>query len=324
MRFYREICVAALAVAIAASATAAHGQGFPSKPIRVTVPFPPGGADVVARIITNKMVEFLGQPLVIENRAGANGNIGSEYVARAAPDGYTLLVTTSTTMISGYLLSKNVPFDPIRDFTPIGNMYDSVATLAVAARVPATNLAELIDYAKRNPGKLNFGSIGNGSTYHLNGEIFKRAAGIDIVHVPYKGTAPMTVALIAGEVEMAFPSIANLGSNLGTGKVKIMAMLDPRRHPRVPDAPAIQEVLPQYRKAPNWIAMFGPAGLPPAVVARVNGEMNRALNVPEVRGAIEQLPAVIIGGSAAELAAAMKNDMESTVKLIKTIGLQPE
>ena len=305
-----------------AAASSAHGQGYPSKPVRVVVPFPAGGTDVTARIITNKMAEFLGQPLIVENRAGANGNIGSEYVARSAPDGYTLLVTTSSTMVAGYLLTKNVPFHPLKDFTPLGNMYEAVLTLSVAARVPVSTLPELIDYARRNPGKLNFGSIGNGSAYHLNGEIFKRAAGIDIVHVPYKGTAPMTVALIAGEVEMAFPSLSNLGGNLG--KVKVIAMLDPRRHPRVPDVPPMQDTLPQFRKAANWIALFGPAALPPAVVGRISTELNRALNAPEVRSAIEQTTTMIIGGSPAELAATMKSDLEITAQLVKALGLQPE
>jgi tripartite-type tricarboxylate transporter receptor subunit TctC len=311
-------------VVLALAAGFAHAQAFPSRPIRVVVPFPAGGTDVTARIITTKMAEYLGQPLIVENRAGANGNIGSDYVAKSAPDGYTLLVTTSSTMVAGFLLTKNVPFDPVRDFTPIGNMYEAVQTLSVAARVPVSNLRELIDYAKKNPGKLNFGSIGTGSAYHLNGEIFKRAAGIDIVHVPYKGTAPMTVALLAGEVDMAFPSLSNLGGNLNTGKVKVLAMLDPRRHPRVPDVPPIQDTLPNFRKAANWIAMFGPANLPQPVAARLSAELQKALAAADVRSAIEKITSVIIGGTADELAATMKSDLQTTAQLIKEIGLQPE
>ena len=302
----------------------AQAQTFPSKPIRVVVPFPAGGTDVTARVITSKMAETMGQPLVVENRAGANGNIGSEYVARSPADGYTLLVTTSSTMIAGYLLTKDVPFDPMKDFTPIGNMYEAVQTLSVAAKVPASNLRELIDYAKKNPGKLNFASIGTGSAYHLNGEIFKRVAGIDIVHVPYKGTAPMTVALISGEVDMAFPSLSNLGGNLNTGKVKVMAMLDPRRHPRVPDVPPMQDTLPAYRKAANWIAMFGPAAMPAPVTARLSSELQKALAAPDVRAAVDKTTSVIIGGTAEELAATMKTDLQVTAQLIKEIGLQPE
>jgi tripartite-type tricarboxylate transporter receptor subunit TctC len=311
-------------VVLALAAGLAQAQTFPSRPIRVVVPFPAGGTDVTARIITTKMAQYLGQPLVVENRAGANGNIGSDYVAKSAPDGYTLLVTTSSTMVAGFLLTKNVPFDPARDFTPIGNMYEAVQTLSVAARVPASNLRELIDYAKKNPGKLNFGSIGTGSAYHLNGEIFKRAAGIDIVHVPYKGTAPMTVALLAGEVDMALPSLSNLGGNLNTGKVKVLAMLDPRRHPRVPDVPPIQETLPNFHKAANWIAMFGPANLPQPVAARLSAELQKALAAPDVKASIDKTTSVIIGGTADELAATLKSDLQSTAQLIKEIGLQPE
>ena len=296
----KPIVVAAAAL-MAATAAFAQAQNFPNRPIRVVVPFPAGGTDVTARVITTKMGEFLGQPLVIENRAGANGNIGSDYVARSAPDGYTLLITTSSTMIAGFLLTKNVPFDPMKDFTPIGNMYEAVQTLSVAAKVPAANLRELIDYAKKNPGKLTFGSIGTGSAYHLNGEIFKRVAGIDILHVPYKGTAPMTVALVAGEVDMAFPSLSNLGGNLNTGKVKVMAMLDPRHHPRVPDVAPIQDTLPGYRKAANWIAMFGPAAMPAPVVTRLSSELQKALGDAGVRAAIEKITSVIIGGTAEEI-----------------------
>ena len=177
----------------------AFGQAYPVKPVRVIVPFPPGGVDVVARPIVTKMGELAGQPFVMENRAGANGIIGSEFVMRAAPDGYTLLVTTSSTLITSLFLSKNVPFDPVRDFTPVGAMYEGVQLLAVRAGLPVNNVRELIEYAKNNPGKLTYATSGIGSAFHFMGEAFKQMTGTDFLHVPYKGTGPVAVAIVSGE-----------------------------------------------------------------------------------------------------------------------------
>ena len=223
-----------------------------------------------------------------------------------------------------HTLYDNLAFDILKDYAPVSLSLNSPSYIAIHESRGINTLKELIDYAKKNPGKLTFGSIGTGSAYHLNGEIFKRVAGIDILHVPYKGTAPMTVALVAGEVDMAFPSLSNLGGNLNTGKVKVMAMLDPRRHPRVPDVAPIQDTLPGYRKAANWIAMFGPAAMPALVVTRLSSELQKALGDAGVRAAIEKITSVIIGGTAVELAATMKSDLAQTAQLIKEIGLQPE
>jgi tripartite-type tricarboxylate transporter receptor subunit TctC len=320
MKFFAAV----FAAVSATTALPAAAQGYPSKPIHVVVPFPAGGTDVTARIVTARLATQVGQPLVVENRAGANGIIGSDYVARSAPDGYTLLVTTPTTMVSGFLLTRDVPFDAVRDFTAIGSLYEAVQTLSVPAALPVSSLGELIDHAKQHPGKLNYASIGNGSAYHLNGEILKRAAGIDLVHVPYKGTGPMTVALLAGEIQVAFPSVSNLGSNLNSGRVKVLAMLDPRRDARLPQVPPIQDLLPGFRKAANWIALFGPAGLPQPVVARLSSEVQKALASAEVKSGIEKAGSVVTGGTPEELAAMLKSDLESTAQLIRTLGLQRE
>jgi tripartite-type tricarboxylate transporter receptor subunit TctC len=317
-----SLWTAAPARAQAQAQAQGQAQAYPAKPIRVVVPFPPGGLDVTARVVTNKMSERLGQPLVIENRAGANGVIGSEQVARSAPDGHTLLITTSGTMVTSLFLSKSLPFQPQKDFTPVGNIYQAILLLAVNSSVPVNSLRELIDYAKKNPGKLNYGSIGTGSAYHLNGEILKQMAGIDIVHIPYGGSGPLATALLGGQVELAFPSIGNLGGNLG--KVKVLAFLDPMSHPRLPGVPHMAETIPGFRKAPNWIALFGPAGLPQPVLSRLSRELKAATDSPDVRAAIDRIGSVITYSTPEELADMIKADIELTARLVKAIGLQPE
>lgn len=312
-------CVASLGAAIPAVS-----QTYPSKPIQVVVPFPPGGSDVTFRVVAARMGETLGKPIVVMNRPGASGAIGSEYVARATPDGYTLLLTTSSTMITRKFLARNLPFDPIRDFTPIGKVYESVLTLAVHPSVPANSIRELIDYAKRNPGKLNYGSIGIGSAYHLDGEIFKRTAGVNITHVPYNGTGPVMAALLAGEVQIAFPSLSNIGQNHDAGRVRILAFLDPVSFPGMTRIPSINDAVPGFRKASNWIGLFGPAGLPGPVVARLNAAVKSSLEIPAVRTLLEGNGVLISPSTPAELTARMKDDLVETERLVKALNIQPE
>jgi tripartite-type tricarboxylate transporter receptor subunit TctC len=303
-------------------AVPAAAQQFPSRAVRVVVPFPPGGVDVVARVVTTKMGELTGQPFVLENRAGANGIIGSEFVMRAPADGYTLLVTTSSTLVTSLFLSKNVPFDPVKDFTPIGAMYEAVQMLAVRSGLPVNSVKELIDYARRNPGKLSYASSGLGSAFHFMGEALKQMAGVDILHVPYKGTGPVAVALMSGEVDMAFPTFGNLAGNLG--KVRVLAVTDAARYPRYPDVPTVAETLPGFRRIRGWIALFGPAGTPQPVVARLNTEMRNAMRSPEARATLERNDTIDISGPPSELAGFIRTDMELSAALAKAIGIKPE
>jgi tripartite-type tricarboxylate transporter receptor subunit TctC len=311
--------IAALALAAPLTAIA---QQYPAKPVRVIVPFPPGGVDVVARPIATKMGELAGQPFVMENRAGANGIIGSEFVMRAAPDGYTILVTTSSTLITSLFLSKNVPFDPVRDFTPIGSMYEGVQLLTVRAGLPVNSVKELIEYARKNPGKLTYASSGLGSAFHFMGEAFKQMTGTDILHVPYKGTGPVAVAIVSGEVDMAFPSYGNLAGNVV--KVKVLAITDGKRYPKHPEVPIVAETLPGFTRIPGWIALFGPAGLPQPIVERLNSEMRNAMRAPDIRATLDRNDSIDISGPASELAASVKSTYELSAKLAKTIGLKPE
>ncbi len=320
----RHVCrLPALAFASLLSIAADCGaQAFPSKPVRVVVPYPPGGVDVLARVVLNEMSKNIGQPVILENRAGANGIIGADVVARAAPDGYTLLVPASSTLITSVILSKNVPFHPVKDFTPIANLYESVQALAVRSGLPVDSVKELLDYARKSPGKLTYASSGIGSAFHFQGEALKLLTGVDMLHVPYKGTGPQAVAIIAGEVDVAFPSFGNLGSNVN--KVKILALTSAKRSPKMPNLPTVAETLPGFRRIPGWIALFGPANMPPAVVSRLNASALAALKSKEVMDAFDQQSTDSLASSPAELGAIVKYDLEQGQKLADAIGLKPE
>ena len=324
MRRHCRVTIPILLIASGALCPQAIGQVFPSKPLRMVVPFPPGGIDTQARVLAQKMADDLGQPVVVENRAGANGNIGSENVARAAPDGYSLLFTSSSTMVIGPFVSKNVPFDPIKDFTPIMNVYESMQTLAVPTSSPVNSVRELVDLAKRNPGKLTYSSSGVGSWVHLTGEVFKQVTGTDIVHVPYKGTGPMAADLAAGRIDLSFPSYSTAASFLAANKVKLLALADNKRSSAKPEIPAITETLPEFGPPPTWIALFAPANLPQPVLRRLAAATQKSLDSADLRAIYAKGNVTIIGGTPEDLAATLKKDWEITARLVKRLGIQPE
>lgn len=300
-------------------------QAFPARPIRMIVPFPPGPAlDLVARLVAMKMGESLGQPIVVENRSGANGAIGSELVARAAPDGYTLLAATASTHVTSVFLTRNLPYDPQKDFTPITASVEPVTCLVVNASVPANSVKELIDHARRNPGKLSYGSSGVGSVFHMMGELFKQTTGVDIVHVPYKGVVPAMSDVAAGQITMTFISVSNAIPHLRAGKVKILATLEPGRYAGLPGVPSIVESVPGFHKPASWFGFFGPAGLTQPILARLNAEMVKALNAPEVRSKLEDVGFAVIGDTPEQFAALIKAGMQQYGGIIKAAGIQPE
>jgi tripartite-type tricarboxylate transporter receptor subunit TctC len=324
MREFGSIVTILVTAALLGASPASFGQAYPAKPIRLIVPYPPGGIDPYARIVAPRMTEELGQPIVIENRPGANGFIGSEVASRSAPDGYTLLFATSSTMVAGTFLSKNLPFDPQKDFTYIISLFEALQTLAVRTSLNVNTVQELIDYARKNPGKLSYNSSGIGSVFHLNGELFKMATGVDIVHVPYGGTGPMAAAFAAGQVEVSFPGVTNIRPFLPKGEVKVLAVLEPKRYSAMPNVPTMAEIIPGFRKAPSWIGYLGPAGIPRPIVERVNASVTKALAAAEVRKFFDDNGAQAIGGSPDEFTAAVKKDFEVTGALVKKIGIQPE
>ena len=319
-----RFCIQLLFLSAAIMCSHALAQSYPSKPVRMVIPFPPGGIDTQARVLALRMAEELGQPVIVENRAGANGNIGSENVARSAPDGYSLLFTSSSTMVIGLFISKNVPFDPFKDFTPIINVYESMQTLSTPSSLPVNTVKELVDFAKSNPGKLSYSSSGVGSWVHLTAEVFKQVTGTDIVHVPYKGTGPMVSDLAAGRVEVSFPSYSTIQNFLAGGKVKILALAAPKRFSGMPEIPTIGETFPAFERPPTWIALFGPSGMSPVVLRRLASAGQKSLDSPEVRSFFAKSNAFIVGGTPDDLAATLRADWNITARLVKSLGILPE
>ena len=248
----------------------------------------------------------------------------SEHVARSAPDGYTLLWTTSSTLVTAVFLSKSLPFHPVRDFTPLTVVYAGVEALAVNPSLPVRSVAELVDYAKRNPGKLSFGSSGVGSAYHLDGELLKLAAGIDMVHVPYKGTGPVLQELVAGRINVAVLGYANAHQMVSTGKVRVIALIDPVRYSKLPEVPTVAETLPSFVKAPSWIGMVAPAGLQRAVQIRLHEAIVRAAKAPEPAKYFEDGGSRVILNTPEEFTALLRRDLDMTGKAVKAVGIKPE
>jgi tripartite-type tricarboxylate transporter receptor subunit TctC len=303
----------------------AFSQAWPSRPVRIVVPFPPGnGTDILARLMAPKMTQTLGQPVVVENRGGANGMIGAEAVARAAPDGYTILFTSPSTHVTSIFLSKNLPYDPVRDFTPITAAVEPVTVMIVNPSVLAGTVKELIAYAKAHPGKLDYSSPGIGAVFHMSGELFKLGAGVDIVHVPYKGASPALAGVIAGEVSIGFNSLASVLPHMRSGKVKVLAVLEANRYAGLPEVPSIGEFVPGFEKPASWFGLFGPAALPAPVLARLHAEIVNSLNAPDVHAKIDELAMSVIANTPEQFSAMIRTGIEQYGRLIKAAGIQPE
>lgn len=324
-RFLRAFCAAAACLAAcAAFATAARAQAYPVKPIRIVIPYPTGGIDPSLRIMIPKMTEVLGQQPFVDNRPGANGLIGADFVSRSAPDGYTLLMVAPSTIISGVLLAKDFKLDPLRDFTPITELYGTLKVLAVHPSLPVNSVRELVDYAKRNPNKISYGSGGIGSTFHMDTEQFRQVTGIDMVHVPYKGTGPFAADLLAGRVEFGIIPLVNIRQHIAAGKLKLLAVFEPKRDAAFPSTPTIAESFPAMVKIGGWIGMFGPPGLPKPVLQKVYDAVAAAMRTPELKEYHDKAGAVITVTTPDEFAATIKSDYEKMAQLIKVIGLKPE
>jgi tripartite-type tricarboxylate transporter receptor subunit TctC len=316
--FFRLLSAAALAT-VPLLATA---QAFPSKPLRLVVPFPAGGAtDVLARIVGAKLAEGLGQPVVIDNRAGASGAIATEHVAKSAPDGYTLLMATASTQAINPAVSK-VPFDPVGDFTAVGIVGTAPLGLVIHPSVQARDVAELVALAKKSPGKLDMASFGTGTASHLAGELFKSMTGIFMVHVPYKGGAPAMTDLIAGQVSVYFDTLSNTLQPAKAGRIRLLAVTSPRRVSAVPEVPTVAEAgVPGY-EAVTWFGLFGPARVPAEAVARLNAEIGKLIAQPDVRQKLLAQGTDPVAGPPEVLGNALKADYAKWAKLVKDRGLK--
>lgn len=302
-----------------------RADDYPSRAIRLVVPYSAGGTvDILARLVGNKLHDSLGQPVLVDNRTGAGGNLGGDLVAKADPDGYTLFVSPPGPLSINLGLYPNMPYNPLRDFAPVTLIAEVPNLLEVNPRVPATSVAALVAYAKANPGKLNFASQGSGSTTHLASELFKSRAGIDIVHVPYRGSAPALSDLVAGNVELMFD---NLGSSLPfirSGDLRALAIGGTQRSPALPDLPTFIESGFADFESTTWFAMVAPARTPPAVVARLHDATAAALTSPDILSRLADLGAVAVGSTPEALGARMTAETERWVAVIRAAKITVE
>ena len=321
-RFAAAFLAALLGLAMAPHASA---QPYPAKPIKVVVTFAAGGgADFVARVLAAKLSEPLGQSVVVENRAGAGGAIGAEAVAKSPPDGYTLLLGAAGTLTILPNLQEKVPFDSVKDFAPIGLAGSSPFVLAVGSTVPANTVAELTALAKANPGKLNYGSSGNGGAPHLAGELYKSMTGIDIVHVPYKGLAPAITDVLGGQLQILFADVGLIAPHLKSGRLKALAVTGKERSSALPDLPTMIEAgVPGYQ-AGTWYGILAPVGTPSAVVMRLNGVLLKVIATPEIKTQFAAQGIEPAGGGPDQFGALIRDDMARWGKLIKEAKIKSE
>jgi tripartite-type tricarboxylate transporter receptor subunit TctC len=314
------------ALCLAAAPEATLAQAWPTaKPITMVVPVPPGPTvDMIARLVAAKLQDALGQTVIVDNRSGANGTIGSNFVAHAPPDGYTLLATTPASHVTAVHLMKNLPYDPVKDFTPIMAAVEPVTALVVNAELPVNSVQELIAYAKAHPGKLSYGSSGIGSVFHLTGELFNHAAGVNIIHVPYRGVSQPMQDVAAGNIQMLHISLSSARGALASGKAKVLAILEPRRYPKMPDVPSMSEILPGFRKPATWFGFFGPAHLPPDILARLSTEMRKAVTEPDVKAKLEAQDLTVIADTPEQFAALQKEGIEQFGAIIRKAGIKPQ
>jgi len=315
-RILQHILFGALLIAAGASA-----QTYPNHPIRLVVPFPPGGTtDILAREVGERLTATLGQPVVIDNRAGAGGNIGADIVAKAAPDGYTLLMATVGTHAINASLYRKLPYDHIKDFAPVVLVAGVPNVLVVTPSLPVHSVAELIRLAKEKPGQLNFASSGNGTSIHLSGELFKTMAGVDMTHVPYKGSAFALTDLMAGQVQLMFDNLPSSLPHIKAGKLRAIAVTSSQRAPALPDVPTIAESgLPGF-EASAWFGIVAPAGTPAAIVSRINADVNQWLRSPEAADKLLAQGAIAAGGTPEQFVAHIRAETDKWARVVKASG----
>jgi tripartite-type tricarboxylate transporter receptor subunit TctC len=323
MLFFKisAVLAAALTLAPIAFAQAQAPAAFPKQPLTLVVPFTAGGpTDAMARVLALKLGERLGQQVVVDNKGGAGGSIAAEYVAKAPPDGYTLFFGTTGTMAINPSLYSKLRYDPIKDFAPVSLMATTMNVLVVNPQVPANNLADLVKLAKGKPGELTFGSAGNGSSNHLSGELFRSSAGIQINHVPYKGSAPALVDLLGGRLTMMFDTVAQQTQNIATGKVRALAVTGPKRSPLLPQVPTAQEAGLKDFDVTIWFGVLAPAGTPAPVIERLNREIVAVMSSDEMKKKMQADGAEAKPTTPAEFTALIRGDMAKWTPVVKASG----
>ncbi|MBM3367632.1 MAG: tripartite tricarboxylate transporter substrate binding protein [Betaproteobacteria bacterium] len=302
---------------------AAAAQTYPSKPIRVVIPFGPGGAtDVIARLVGQKVSEQLGLPIVFDNRPGANGNIGTEAAAKAPADGYTLVMSYDGTMAINPSVYRKMPFDPLKDLAPVASVAQLPLLMVVHPSVPAKSVAEFVALAKSRPGAINYSSAGYGSAGHLAAELFRGRAGIDLVHVNYKGGGQAVQDLVGGQIQMVMTGLTTVEGHLKGGKLRALAFTSPKRMAGAPEVPTFDESGFAGLVVQSWYGILAPAGTPADIVGRLNGEINKAIQALEVRARLAALGTEPTGGSAAEFGATIRADIARWAKVVEAAGIK--
>ena len=314
-----------VAGALLAGSLPASAQPYPNRPLRIVVPFPPGGGtDIGTRIVAQKLQEAWGQAVIVENKPGAAGIVGTELTAKSAPDGYTFMMGNIGTHAINVSLYKKLAYDPVRDFAPVSMVADLPLLLLVHPSVPANSVKELIALAKSQPGKLNFSSSGAGGSMHVAAELFKSMAGVDMVHIPYKGGAPAVADLLSGQVALSFSTVLETIQHVKAGKVRALAVTNDHRSIALPDLPTIAEAgLPGYQSI-SWLALFAPAGTPKEIVNKVSAESVRILKLPDVKERLLAQGAEPIGSTPEQLATILSADIAKYAKVIRESGYKPE
>ncbi len=322
------LCALSIATLLSSSLVGAQttaqsaAQAFPNKPIRFVVPFPPGGGnDILARALAPKMSEILGQQVVIDNRAGAGGNIGADFVAKSPPDGYTIVIASNQVTMNPWIYSK-LPFDIAKDFAPVAQVASVPMLLAIHPEVPATNLKEFIALAKAKPGSLNYSTPGLGTPQHIAFEVFNFDAGVKVTHVPYKGTSPSIVDLIGGQVQATLGTMASLDQHVKSGKVRPIAVSTPQRSPAMPDIPTIEEGGLKGYNVPLWYSVLAPANTPKDIVAKISASIRDALKDPQTKAQLERQGFVESYLDPEQMSALITKDLAYWQKAIQNIGLK--
>jgi tripartite-type tricarboxylate transporter receptor subunit TctC len=321
--FVRNVMLSG-AVLVLTAPSHASAQAYPTKPITIVIGYTPGAvSDLTARTVADGLNQLWGQPVIVDNRPGSGSNIAAGYVARAPADGYTLMVGTDATLTSNVFLYKHTPFDPVKDFAPIINAGANIICLAVNADLPIKSVADVISYAKANPGKLSYGSSGTGSPHHLAGELLHQKAGIDITHIPYKGGGAAVNDLLGGHIGMAFLSLSAAVPHMNTGRIRMIAVVEKTRYAGLPDIPTIGETVPGFEMS-SWVGVFAPAGTPAAIVTKLHEAMAKVLNADSVKVRLANLGLVVQAGTPAELAETVRDGLKVRGELVKAAGIQPE
>ncbi len=320
-RILRRTLLAAGSLAMLLPLQAAWAQTFPSKPVRLVVTFPPGGSsDTAARIVAPRLAERLGQQVVVENKPGAGGGVGIEFVAKSAPDGYTLVLTGAGGLTANPNLYKKLNYDQVKDLAPIGTFGTSPFVVVASESLPATTMKDVVALAKAQPGRLSYASGGNGTAMHLTGELIKSMSGSFVVHIPYRGTAPAVLATMGGETQLALADLASVRQQARGGRIKMLGVTSRERSSLAPELPTLDESgVPGFESA-GWFAVLAPAATPPAVVTRLNAEMNAVLRLPEVRQTFANAGLEPLPGTPAELAALMQRETAKWAEVIKRSG----